>query len=698
MATPAQLAEKAQQDRSEVPTIRYHTPPPLPPRAESGGGVQAPPPYTDDDDAKRNELISEQWRSNDPRSSSTHSLVPSESNRDGRRKLLLVYIHGFMGNETSFQSFPAHVHNLLTIMLEETHIVHTKIYPRYKSRKAINFARDDFSIWLEPHEDSMTDIILLGHSMGGILSSEVVLQPPPPPANRPFRHRILGTISFDTPFLGMHPGVVVSGIGSLFRPAPDPPSPRTGSLSPTGASSPSINGPVSTPSLAGTPSGSNTMYQGSGGQSMTSLTTPPPNDPYYNAPFPNDVRIPERKGFNNFLHFVNKHAEGVGAYAKLSGLTSATSQYFMSHLEFGSCLADYPGMMNRYSKVRALEDVDELAGRSNSVNQNLNSRRRFINYYTASTGRPKKPKDSTSEESINNNTIAPEAGMSNLSLADSEPQLPKLVEDTTPTDNDVDSADGIHMQQVEEQMQELGDNSGVQDDTLQSPEMRHIDSIPIEDDEIKPISNPSHAKESDNPTQRAAPTEPPLPPIPDAPTEPEPIDLDLYTDKDSRKIAEKEHKRIMKAYNQALKDRESALKDRRKLIEKREKKALQEEEKQLKAQKKQRLKELREAEKRQTTSNPKSPKEKDNSQKTEMMEKTEKPKKDKKFCMLPPESGGKQDVCWVRVYMDGVDEVGAHCGLFFPGPQYESLVGNVGERIETWVKEDAAARAVLSGR
>lgn len=110
---------------------------------ESG---QAPPPYTDDD-AKRNELIAEQWRSNDPRSSSTHSLVPSESNRDGRRKLLLVYIHGFMGNETSFQSFPAHVHNLLSIALEASHIVHTKIYPRYKSRKAINFARDDFSIW-----------------------------------------------------------------------------------------------------------------------------------------------------------------------------------------------------------------------------------------------------------------------------------------------------------------------------------------------------------------------------------------------------------------------------------------------------------------------------------------------------------------------------------------------------------------------
>ena len=47
--------------------------------------------------------------------------------------------------------------------------------------------------------------------------------------------------------------------------------------------------------------------------------------------------------------------------------------------------------------------------------------------------------------------------------------------------------------------------------------------------------------------------------------------------------------------------------------------------------------------------------------------------------------------------MDGVDEVGAHCGLFFPGPHYESLVGDVGARIEEWVKEDATRRVILEG-
>ncbi len=89
----------------------------------------------------------EQWSGEDPRSSSMQSLRPTESAGASRRTLLLIYIHGFMGNETSFKSFPAHVHNVLTVTLSESHVVHSKIYPRYRSRKSIDHARDDFSNW-----------------------------------------------------------------------------------------------------------------------------------------------------------------------------------------------------------------------------------------------------------------------------------------------------------------------------------------------------------------------------------------------------------------------------------------------------------------------------------------------------------------------------------------------------------------------
>lgn len=86
------------------------------------------------------------WLSQDPRSSSTQSLVPIEKS-NGKRILLLIYLHGFLGSETSFSSFPAHVHNLISVAVTKTHIVHTKIYPRYRSRKAIEHARDEFSNW-----------------------------------------------------------------------------------------------------------------------------------------------------------------------------------------------------------------------------------------------------------------------------------------------------------------------------------------------------------------------------------------------------------------------------------------------------------------------------------------------------------------------------------------------------------------------
>ena len=96
---------------------------------------EAPPPY------------SEGIGVGDPRSSSMHSLRPIESAGVDRRTLLLVYIHGWMGNETSFQSFPAHVHNLLTVAMSDSHVVHTKIYPKYRSRKSMDNARDNFSSW-----------------------------------------------------------------------------------------------------------------------------------------------------------------------------------------------------------------------------------------------------------------------------------------------------------------------------------------------------------------------------------------------------------------------------------------------------------------------------------------------------------------------------------------------------------------------
>ena len=138
--------------RPEASANERPQPPPLPPRANStASDALAPPPYSEIAPTYHSQPLTGSWSAQDPRSSSTQSLVPEENTAaDGKRTLLLIYIHGFMGNETSFRSFPAHVHNVVTAMLAETHVIHTKIYPKYKSRKAIEFARDDFSRWWEP--------------------------------------------------------------------------------------------------------------------------------------------------------------------------------------------------------------------------------------------------------------------------------------------------------------------------------------------------------------------------------------------------------------------------------------------------------------------------------------------------------------------------------------------------------------------
>ncbi|KAF2767056.1 hypothetical protein EJ03DRAFT_344732 [Teratosphaeria nubilosa] len=496
----------------------------------------------------------------DPRSSSQQSLVPSDSNQQNdRRRLLLIYIHGFMGNEMSFRSFPAHVHNLLTILLADTHVVHTKIYPRYRSRRNISFARDDFSRWLEPHEDAKTDVVLLGHSMGGLLAAEVAIMPAAPPATRPLKHRILGTVNFDVPFLGMHPGIIKSGLASIFMPSEetheDQNSPELRPADSNNEAGPSTAGqPVSPPNRIDT------------------LWTPSNPDPNFNPSFNNDVILPMRKGWRNAWHFVNKHS---------GDLKNATKALVSSHMEFGGAMANYNELKVRYARIRALEEQNDDVRKSVVRGTQMPPRVRFINYYTASTGRPKKPRIPTEPRPI------------------------------------------------------LGN-----------------ESLDTHSTALTPTSTIYLASS--------------LPPIPDLPDAPPPLDTSYIQDAETKKLVEKEHARAVKAYEQAVKDRQKAIRERAKLEEKREKAARKEAEKA-----------GRSAEKAGRSA-----------------EKAEKqPHKDRRFCVLPPTDAQNQiDPCWVRVFMANVDEVGAHCGLFFVDERYERLVGDVAERVERWVWEDLGER------
>ena len=131
--------------------------------------------------------------------------------------------------------------------------------------------------------------------MGGLLAADIALV---------FRHRIIGIVNFDVPFLGMHPGIIKAGLGSIFSAPPKP-----------------QDAIVQDADVGKKPSRISTIFN------------PKPTDPNYNPAFPNDVHLANRKGWENSLHWLTKHYK--------DGLKEATKGLVKSHFEFGSAMADY---------------------------------------------------------------------------------------------------------------------------------------------------------------------------------------------------------------------------------------------------------------------------------------------------------------------------------------------------------------------
>lgn len=531
--------------------------------------------------------------------------------------------------------------------------------------------------------------------MGGLLSAEVVLLPPKLPATgQAFRHRLIGTINLDTPFLGMHPGVVVSGIASLFRPGPEKSSKiPMDSVSPISHTSP-LASPLSS-SIYSTDS-SLTASLSLASNDTASFFPPQPIDPNYNPSFPNDIKLAVRKGWESKLHFVLKHQS--------EGIRKATKEYMTSHLEFGGCMADYPGLKARYSRVRSLEEPETSKRMGAVITTGGVPRVRFVNYYTASTGVPKMLKDSTASDVSSRDAqremlVPPEVQMQNLGL---EPE-PTTFESPSP-----------HLSAEEHQ------EDGCSNDNLRNadvPVMEHIDPSPMIDlsdrasvlhspDGPVPQSSTSFFDVGDTPSETGAqlrksselersvslPPHSPLPPQPPA------FDPAPYSNKDARKLAEKEHKRLVKAHDRAVKDREKAIKDRAKLKEKWEKNNAKEQARQLKMEEKERRaaeeKGLVTAKAAGDQSSPIANHDRITEQRPVTADKQKKKKRDRKFCMLPPkDANGDRDPTWVRIYMEGVDEVGAHCGLFFLSETYEKLVLDVATRVAEWIDEDTKCKA-----
>ncbi|KAM3534013.1 hypothetical protein MY4038_002666 [Beauveria bassiana] len=699
------------------------SPPPLPPRLQSAqsASLTFPPDHQDGDLLMPTSVglgYSTKLHASDPRTSSAQSLRAPAKESDTRRSLLIIYIHGFYGNDQSFRSFPAHVHATLTELLSETHIVHSKIYPRYKTYRAIHVARDNFSVWLEPHESPTTDVILVGHSMGGLLAAEVSLMPNHDPyLHQPFKHRILGTLSLDSPFLGLHPGIVVSGLSSLFQSAPKS---DKGIGESSSQSSLAENLSASDLSLPV----SDTAFSVSTKSSLSAQT-----NEFYDPPFFNDVPFGEKPLLSRLRHFASKH--------KAQGIFNAIGNHIISHLEFGGCMADYPGLVARYKRIRALEDVDELKAISQGHPAAAHRRVRFVNYYTLSPGRPKpSPQiDAVAGVEPSLSTLAlnePGAGSKELTGSETDAAShPSFRAEEAPildiehADGGCDEEDLYEAKDAEPQAGEkptaaksLPESESEEDpvsETESHKSLLHLDPVPMLDEKEETEETAETAETAVPSSEAAIPACPEprpdlsdldLTPIPPAPEEPTYPDLTKYTDKDSRKQAEKEARREQKAYQQAVKNRNRALREREKLVEKRRKKS----EKESQRLEKQSLRELQrrrdEAKAEAETAAGLTMEESvtvaatttttDQDAQDQPPPKVQQPRKLRKFCALPSKINGRPDPTWVDVYMADVDEVGAHCGLFAPGAHYDTLVGDVGNRVMAWVHEDLSTRAAMA--
>lgn len=495
-----------------------------------------------------------------------------------------------------------------------------------------------------------------------------------------------------------------SGIASLFQSGPQPADDSLDKLatvpsppSSAGASPPSADSQLgSTPSLASPP------------------LPPREKDPYFDPPFWNDKPFQEQPFLSRLVRFAAKH--------RSEGIFRAVQNHIVSHLEFGGCLADYPGLVSRYNKLRALEDVDEVQAANDGHAGAACAQVRFANYYTLSSGRPKLPKHTSSE--VRNSS---ETGLSSLTRDDASASFSSSIEDQDPggqassahlplpsiedeLQDDLQSEiptprisveaprDGVGQQQpddadsTKDQQQERGSQEASRERQPAIP-LQSMEPRPMEDSIEETMTEEAVPGPTQEPAHSSA-DHVDLPPLPEEPFKPTMPDPEQFADKDARKLADKEAKRAQKTYDQAVKARAKAIREREKIVQKRRKAAQKEAERQHKDALKAQQHLEREAERAEKATATTATASVDGD--ADSTAQADKPRKMRKFCSLPRKTNGARDPTWVDVYMDGMDEVGAHCGLFVPGPHYDGLVGDVGSRVARWVFDDMSRRAVLA--
>ncbi|KAJ6515703.1 hypothetical protein C8R45DRAFT_810422 [Mycena sanguinolenta] len=135
--------------------------------------------------------------------------------------VIVVFIHGFKGTDSTFGEFPNRLTHILTETIPSTS-VECIVFPAYEVSNAfyqteavVKFADWLTTLTVEKEVASgggagKVKIVLCGHSMGGLLAADTLqefMKNRETQANFVLWPKIVSVIAFDTPYLGLHPGV-----------------------------------------------------------------------------------------------------------------------------------------------------------------------------------------------------------------------------------------------------------------------------------------------------------------------------------------------------------------------------------------------------------------------------------------------------------------------------------------------------------
>ncbi|KIM68856.1 hypothetical protein SCLCIDRAFT_899412 [Scleroderma citrinum Foug A] len=137
--------------------------------------------------------------------------------------LLVIFVHGFKGTDSTFESFPSRLEHILRETMNNV-IVECIVFPAYETKGELDAAVERFADWLTTlvvqkevaHGGGAgtAKIVLCGHSMGGLLVADALWSfiSSRPDEDAPLWPRIIGCLAFDSPYLGLHPYVFKNSV------------------------------------------------------------------------------------------------------------------------------------------------------------------------------------------------------------------------------------------------------------------------------------------------------------------------------------------------------------------------------------------------------------------------------------------------------------------------------------------------------